>query len=160
MQREWSLVFSDRLAAEPARVWDAVCTMRGVNEELMPLMRMTYPPEAADAGLEEAPTGTFLFYSWVLLGGIVPVDRHHFRLTRIEPGRGFVEESVSWSQRYWRHERIIEPGQGGCILTDSLTFRPRISLIGPLVAWFIRRLFEHRHARLRRKFGEPNSVSH
>jgi len=151
------MAFTDHLSAEPVKVWDSVCTMRGVNEELMPLMRMTYPAEAADANIAEAPTGTFLFYSWVLLGGVVPVDRHHFRLTSIEPGRGFVEESVSWSQRYWRHERIIEAEQGGCVLTDRLTFRPRLWPFGFLIAWIIRRLFEHRHTRLRQKFGEPNS---
>ena len=159
MQSEWNLSFSDRLAAEPAAVWDRVCTMRGVNEELMPLMRMTYPPEAATTSLADVPTGEFLFYSWLLLGGIVPVDRHHLRLTRVEPGRGFVEESVSWTQRYWRHERTIEPAESGCVLTDRLTFRPRVSIVGPVIAWFIRRLFEHRHAWLREKFGELQSGS-
>jgi hypothetical protein len=159
MRREWRLVFTDRLAAEPRRVWDRVCTMRGVNEELMPLMRMTFPAAARDAGLADAPTGTFLFHSWLLLGGVLPVDRHNLRLTSVKPGRGFVEDSVSWTQRAWRHERTIEEAAGGCAITDRLTFRPRISVAGPLAAWIIRRLFEHRHARLRDTFGTVHSAA-
>jgi ligand-binding SRPBCC domain-containing protein len=153
MKREWSLEFTDRLASAPDPVWDRVSTMRGVNEELMPLLRMTYPAEAADTNLAQAPTGTFLFHSWILLGGVVPVDRHHLRLTRVDPGRGFVEESESWTQRYWRHERTIEAAPGGCVLTDRLTFRPRLRPMGFLIAWFIRRVFTHRHQRLRERFG-------
>jgi hypothetical protein len=41
-----------------------------------------------------------------------------------------------------------------CILTDRLTFEPR--LLPPLVTWFTRRLFTHRHAVLRRRFGSAD----
>lgn len=132
--------------------------MRGVNEELMPIVRMTYPAEAASNDISQAPVGTFLFHSWILLGGFLPIDRHHLRLTSVEPGRGFIEESVSWNQKYWRHERVIEPVTGGCVLTDHLTFRPRFTLMGFLITRIIRRLFFHRHAQLRKKYGELKGV--
>lgn len=46
---------SSILCADPAEVWSAVKTNEGVNEELAPWVRMTYPPEARV--IEDAPLG-------------------------------------------------------------------------------------------------------
>ena len=50
----------------------------------------------------------------------------------------------------WRHERAIrlELG-GGCTLTDTVTFEPRLRGTAWLVGW----LFRRRHAALRRLLG-------
>ncbi|HMJ14537.1 MAG TPA: hypothetical protein VK524_24160 [Polyangiaceae bacterium] len=127
--------------------------MNGVNEELGPWLRMTVPPEASEMHLDEAPLGTPLFSSWVLLGGLVPIDRHHFMLSAVEHGRGFLEDSTSWTQRRWQHQRSVEPsGEQACIVTDRLTFTPRLSPMGPLLARIIGAVFRRRHARLAERF--------
>jgi ligand-binding SRPBCC domain-containing protein len=155
MKTEWDLEFSSRLRAAPDAVWRAVSTMRGVNEELRPWMRMTFPAEAAARDLATAPTGQVLFKSWLLLFGFLPMDLHSLSLTRVEPGKGFLEESTSWTNAYWRHERSLEAtGEGGCVVIDRLRLRPRLRFAGPLIAWFVRTLFTNRHRRLRAKFGE------
>lgn len=147
------LEFESRLRASRADVWAAVTVMSGVNAELMPLVRMTYPSEAKSLSIADAPTGDFLFWSWILAYGFFPIDRHHLRLVETRPGEGFVEESVSWLQRRWRHERTVADLPGGCLVTDRLTFESRIRLFEPFVSRIVGALFRHRHRRLRRRYG-------
>ena len=94
------LRFESHLASSAPAVWNEVGTIRGVNAELGPWLRMTAPREVADLRIEDAPLDRVLFSSWVLLAGL-PIDRHHLRLERVEPGRGFYERSTSWSERAW-----------------------------------------------------------
>ena len=148
------LHFESHLRTTAADVWSTVTMMRGVNAELMPLFRMTYPYDAETLSIADAPTGNFLFWSWILAFGFFPIDRHHLRLIEIRAGEGFVEESVSWLQRRWRHERSVVEIPGGCVVRDRLTFEPRVRLLAPLVARIVGVLFRHRHRRLRRRFGD------
>jgi hypothetical protein len=128
--------------------------MAGVNAELAPWLRMTAPPEAANLRIEDAPIGQPLFSSWVLLGGVLPVDRHSFMLAEVERGHGFVEQSTSWSERRWEHVRHLEPdGDHGCVLTDRLTFTPRVTGSGSILSRVIGAVFSHRDGVLRGRFG-------
>jgi hypothetical protein len=152
--RTYSLTFSSELDASAEAVWEVVGTMQGVNAELAPWLTMTAPPEARALRLEDAPVARPLFASWVLLGGVVPIDRHFFVLAKVERGRGFVEDSTSWTERRWEHRRNVEPhGGGGCVLTDRLTFTPRVPMSGPILARVIGAVFAHRHRVLRGRFG-------
>jgi hypothetical protein len=150
----YTLSFGSALDAPAATVWDAVGTMRGVNEELRPWIRMTAPPEASSMRIEDAPVATPLFASWILLAGVLPIDRHSFNLAEVERGRGFHEDSTSWTQRRWEHRRYVEPrGESACVLTDELTFTPRVPAIGPILARVITAIFRHRHRVLRKRHG-------
>jgi len=126
--------------------------MDGVNAELMPLVRMTVPKGAAGARLEDAPLGELAFHSWLLLGGVLPFDRHALRLLEVERGR-FLEASTSWLQLEWRHERTLEDVPGGCRITDVVRFVPRLPLVGGLTRLLVNLVFAHRHRRLRRRHG-------
>lgn len=150
-----SLHFASQLLAPAAEVWSAISTMAGVNAELMPLVRMTCPPEAAARSLESAPLGEVALHSYLLLFGVLPFDRHALTLLEILPGEGFIEDSTSLLQRRWRHERHVVPSPtgGGCILTDELLVLPRVAALAPLVRPLVRSVFDHRHRRLHRRFG-------
>jgi hypothetical protein len=151
----YALTFASELEASMASVWEVVATMKGVNEELSPWLRMTAPPEARNLRIEDAPVGRPMFASWVLLGGVLPLDRHYFMLAQVEPGHGFEEDSTSWSQRRWEHRRHLEARGVGCVLTDRLTFTPRLRVSGPILARVIGAIFHHRHRLLRERFGGP-----
>jgi hypothetical protein len=152
--RTRSLSFTSELDASMATVWEVVGTMKGVNAELGPWLSMTAPPEASNLRIEDAPVGQPLFASWVLLGRVLPIDRHSCMLAQVEPGRGFVEDSTSWSQRRWEHRRHLDArGEDGCTLTDRLTFTPRLSMSGPILVRVIGAIFRHRHRLLRERFG-------
>jgi len=160
MARTYSLAFTSELATGAAEVWDVVGTMPGVNAELAPWLHMSTPPRAAGLRIEDARTSEPLFSSWLLLGGWLPVDRHHLQLAEIARGRGFVEQSTSWSQRRWEHRRTVEPrGDAACTVSDRLTFVPRVAPAGPLLVRVVGALFRHRHRRLRARFGAIDTAA-
>ncbi|HPM75490.1 MAG TPA: hypothetical protein PK961_00260 [bacterium] len=148
------LSFQSDLNISREALWTTVSTMRGVNAELRPLLRMTWPRRLNDYNLNEAPTGEVLFRSRLLLFGLLPVDLHSLILKEVRPGEGFVEESFSWTNRFWRHERTLEAlDPGRCRLRDRLTFAPRLAPLRPLLRAFVNILFTHRHSVLRKRFG-------
>jgi hypothetical protein len=153
-RRSEELTFGSRLARPAGEVWNVVGTMRGVNAELGPWLRMTVPEGAETMRVEDAPLGKELFASWVLFLG-VPIDRHYFKLERVDPGRGFREKSRSWTEARWVHERSVVPaGRDACVLTDRLEMSPRVRAMAPLLVRVVTAVFQHRHRRLRARFGE------
>jgi hypothetical protein len=119
----------------------------------MPFAWVTYPDRAARLTAANIKAGELLFQSWLLAFGAVPFDRHALVLMEVVDGEGFVEESSSWMQRRWRHERRLREAVGGCVVTDHLTVEPRLPMTQPAVGMLVRWLFSHRHRRLRRRFG-------
>lgn len=115
---------------------------------------MTSPSSAQRFSIEQAPLGVPLFRSWVLLFGVVPIDWDDLFLERVdtEAPFGFVETSTMLTQRVWRHERRIEDDGDGCIVVDTITFAPRVALLGALFSPMFRLAFRHRHRRLRARF--------
>jgi ligand-binding SRPBCC domain-containing protein len=142
-----------RLAIDREALWSVISTMQGVNAELAPWLRMSVPIEARDKSLANVPIGEVAFESWLLALGVLPFDLHRLCLIELEPGHGFVERSSSWLQRVWQHERTLEAVAGGTQLRDRVTFEPRIRVLAPIVEAVVARLFRHRHARLRARFG-------
>jgi len=133
-------------------VWRHAVSPQGVNMELRPLLRMTFPAGAADI-LDTWQPGQRLFRSWILLGGVVPVEYDDLAIVELEPGRRFLERSHLLTQRVWEHERTVEPRNGGCRLSDRVGFEPRSALLGPLHAAVFAIVFRLRHRNLRRRFG-------
>lgn len=148
---QFSIDVSTALGATADEVWAHASTMEGVNHELGPWVRMTVPAAACGKRLVDVEVGREAFASVLLLFGVLPFDRHHVTLERIHE-RGFDEESWSWLQRRWRHERRVEPTRGGCVVIDRLTVAPRLApsfLVKPVVEW----IFAARHRKLRSSFG-------
>ncbi|ROH93307.1 hypothetical protein ED208_01935 [Stagnimonas aquatica] len=147
------LSFESRLAAAPETVWASASTMAGVNAELGPWVRMSYPAERAALDAQAVPLGELLFQSWLCVFGLIPFDRHALVLEQLYPGIGFDERSSSWMQKVWVHRRRIEAIPGGCRVSDELEIAPRLRLQAPLVRWLVAALFRHRHRRLRARYG-------
>jgi hypothetical protein len=133
-------------------------TPAGVNAELLPLVRMTFPRSMRSLPITEAPTGTVVGHCWMLAGGVLPFDRHALGFASTASptgeGHGFIETSSSWMQRSWRHERTIvdRPG-GGCTVHDLVVAEPRVPGAGVVVGPIVRAVFRHRHRRLVRRWG-------
>ena len=147
------VITASRLDAPPDQVWEGVASFEGINDEFRPWMKMTAPRAVRERGLAGVTLGERICRSWVLLLGVIPFDYDDITLVRLEPGRGFLERSTMLSQREWEHERTIEPMRDGCTLTDRVAFVPRFGTPPALVAAIVRRIFRHRHARLRKRFG-------
>jgi hypothetical protein len=135
-------------------VWAAVTDLAQINDELMPLMRMTAPRGWKSRSLEQLQPGQRLFRSWLLLLGVVPVDYDDLMIAEIEPGRRFQERSRMMSASVWEHERVVVPtGPESCRVTDRVGFVPRTALHGTVLRRVVPVLFAHRHRRLRRRYG-------
>lgn len=147
------LRFESRLAAAPETVWAQASTMAGVNAELGPWVRMSYPADRAALDGQDVPLGQVLFQSWLSLLGLIPFDRHALALERLYPGIGFDERSTSWLQKLWVHRRRIEAVEGGSRVIDELEVRPRLPFMAPVVSLIVSALFRHRHRRLRARYG-------
>ena len=149
------LQFRSNLAASAQTVWAEASTMTGVNAELGPWLRMSYPARAERLGDADVAAGTVFFWSWLLLFGLLPIDRHALRLERLYPGAGFDERSHSLSQKSWVHRRrVVRISDSSCMLTDELEFTPRIALMAAFLKPVVTALFRHRHRRLMARYGE------
>jgi hypothetical protein len=136
-----------------ADVMLATLTLNGVNAELWPLVRMTAPAAFAQRPLSAWPERQHLFNSWILLFGVLPVDRHAFYLQSVMPGRGFVETSSSTINALWKHERTIIPLEAGCRVIDSVEYRCRVPLLGYLLKPLYTLVFWRRHRYLKSRYG-------
>ncbi|MFW0787611.1 hypothetical protein AAFP35_24205 [Gordonia sp. CPCC 206044] len=144
------------VAARPDEVWERVVTPEGINDELMPYMRMMLPRRHRGITVADVTPGTSLGRVWIFYLGVLPLDWDRMTIAELEPGRGFVEVSSMASMRIWRHERTLtERGTDGTEVIDRLRFTPRLLLrpASPLLEWFIGHLFEHRHRRLAKYFS-------
>jgi hypothetical protein len=148
--REFSI--ASRLDIPPADAWEHAISPAGVNREFHPLLRMTFPLDTTDLTTSWRP-GERLFRSWLLLGGILPLEYDDVTLVEVEPGHRFLERSPLLSQRVWEHERVIEAAPGGCRLTDRLRFVPRLTQLTSVYATIFATVFRFRHRNLRRIFG-------
>ncbi len=148
---QYKLNFSTRLAAPQPRVWEWITSIDGISKEMAPYMRMTVPRGVTNIQSISFKPGKRLFRSWILLFGLIPFDFSDLTLESLDEGTGFVEQSPMGSMRLWRHERHLTPVEGGCLLTDNLTFEPRI--LGGLTFRIIKAFFTHRHRNLTRFFG-------
>lgn len=134
-------------------VWSRVSRFAGVNDELSPVFRMTFP--ARFASLEAIPAdGHCHLTSTILLFGFLPVDRHRLVLHRIEPLAGFDERSSNFNMKVWTHKRTLTPEVGGVRVTDECSLEPRIGMLGGLLYAIFSAVFAHRHRRLALTFSQ------
>jgi ligand-binding SRPBCC domain-containing protein len=147
------IVTRSLLHARREDIWRCVSTAQGINDELWPLFRMTAPRDLRERGLAQVELGRRICRSWVLLLGVLPVDYDDITLVRLDPPAGFLERSQMLTQRMWEHERTLEQAPEGCVLTDRVSYVPRLPLPDRALRAVYAAVFRHRHRRLRRRFG-------
>ncbi len=144
--------------------WFHMTSMKGVNEELMPFIFMTYPSAANETSVSEAPLNEFLFMSVILLFGLIPIDLHWLRFESLSNFSGFEENSSTLLHRFWRHHRYLgeesksklnsQDPDKELIITDDIEFSPRIPFFGYLILPIVKFVFRHRHAQLKKIFSK------
>jgi ligand-binding SRPBCC domain-containing protein len=151
------------LAAPASTVWAWATTSAGVNDEMLPLLRMTTPAGWLGTSIADVRPGTHLGRSWLLAFGVLPVDWDDLTIAEVEAAPGgyrFLERSRLLSAPVWEHERTVadRASGDGCDVRDRLTFSSR-ALVRHLPMGerghtaVVDRIFAHRHRRLRQRFG-------
>lgn len=150
---------SSVLAADAARVWSEAIRFEGINDELMPLLRMTSPRRWRDRSLDDVRRGERLFRSWLLLLGVLPIDYDDIRSAEFWPGHRFLERSRMLSALVWEHERTVtDEAPHGCRVTDRVRFTARFKALRPVLRFVVPRVFAHRHRRLTRRYRAPSDL--
>lgn len=91
--------------------------------------------------------------AWLLVFGLIAVDRMHVTLMELDiAGRRFREQSRLLSFRQWRTERTVVPEEG-CEVIDRVGGEPRIPGFQWMARRLIKALFHHRHRHLRKWYG-------
>lgn len=147
------------LAIPADAMWRQATGLEGVNYELGPLLGMTAPAGLRGSTIADLEPGVPVGRSWLLLGGVLPVDYDDLCVAEIEAPRRFLERSRMGSMSLWEHERTIEPaGASCCVVTDDLGFtlrRPLAVVPGSetIARWIVQAIFRHRHRRLVARHG-------
>lgn len=142
------LVVKSKLAIGPEKFWGEQ-SIATVNFELGPWIQMSAPAAWRSLKLKDWNGNGQLFKSWVLLLGILPLDRHAFGKLDLSQKMRFIEHSSSWINRIWQHERAVKAVAGGCEITDKISFAPRLPLLSPVLKAIYILVFRHRHSKLR-----------
>ena len=145
--------FETRLGAPAAQVWAHATSMKGVNQELFPLARMTSPSSMPTLSAAAVVAGQRVFRSWILAFGVLPIDYDDVTFVEFEAPRRFLERSPMLTQRTWEHERVVEPMVHGCVVRDTVRFEPRWRWLGYFQLPVFRLVFANRHRRLEGLFG-------
>jgi ligand-binding SRPBCC domain-containing protein len=158
-----TLTTSSRLPAPAEDVWRRVTTAEGINDELMPIMRMTVPPPLRGVDISRIAPGTHLGRSYFLLLGFLPFDYDDITIAEVDQGSRFLEQSTMLSMRSWSHERTVTALAEGCEVTDRVSFqtrRPAAWIPGweAVIAAVLGRVFRHRHQRLAAAFPAQTPV--
>ncbi|MEE3852576.1 hypothetical protein VZC37_19705 [Gordonia sp. LSe1-13] len=144
------------IPAPAEAVWERVAGMDGINDELMPYMRMVLPWRHRGKTLSDIEVGMTVGKVPLLFGGILPLDYDDLTIVELEPGSGFREESSMASMKVWHHaRRLTALSEQSTEVIDDLAFRPRLPLrpLTPVLVWFIGHLFRHRHRKLMAHFA-------
>jgi hypothetical protein len=147
--------FESKLRCDRRRAWEWITSLDGVAAEMRPFLRMTAPKNVRTLADVDVTPGKLLFRSRVFLFGVIPIDHSDLTVLELRRDHGFVEQSPMGSMRLWRHERQIldcASDETAVVVEDRLTFEPRWAK--PLVGWFIKRVFAHRHRVLRKQLGD------
>jgi hypothetical protein len=83
---------SSELASPAEVVWAHATSMAGVNLELRPWLRMTVPRALDLQPRPISPPGEFAFHSWLLLGRVLPFDRHALGFETMAPEQFWFRE--------------------------------------------------------------------
>jgi ligand-binding SRPBCC domain-containing protein len=154
MVEEISLRFESVLNAPAGHVWEWISSVKGIRKEMWPFLYMTAPEGLRSLEGSRISLGIRMFRSFIFLFGVLPIDFSDMTLIEFNAGQGFVEQSRMGSMKLWRHERHITPcvaDSGSVLLVDQITFRPRYAR--HVIAWFIYRVFVHRHNVLKKNFN-------
>ena len=152
-EKHMKLYFESKLNVTADTLWQWIISKKGINTELSPILKMTSLDRFNIKHKDQLKLGQPMTISWIMLFGIIPIDRSKITLMAIEEGKYFIEQSPMIGMKLWRHKRsITEFATKGSVLIDELDFEPRF--FKSVIIWFIKKLFENRHQQLKRIFGD------
>jgi ligand-binding SRPBCC domain-containing protein len=80
-------------------------------------------------------------------------------ITHVKDFEFFVDEQRIGPYKLWHHQHLIEPIEGGILMTDIVTYQPPLGLLGAIANTIIiksqlRDIFDYREKMLENRFGK------
>jgi hypothetical protein len=150
------VVVSSKLRVRPDELWGEQ-SIATVNHELGPWIQMSAPAAWHSLKLKDWTGDGPFFKSWILLLGLIPLDRHAFGSLDLSQRMRFVETSSSWVNRVWQHERVVKEIPAGCEVIDMVSFTPRLPFVSVMLHPIYTLVFNHRHTKLRARHAVADS---
>lgn len=134
MAKVYTFSRRQHIDANPARVWDFVSSPAN-------LARITPPGMGFDI---ISPVETRMYEGLIITYRVRPLAGIPVtwvtEITHISEGRYFVDEQRSGPYSMWHHRHFIEPEGGGTVMTDIVTYRPPLGILGRIAnTLFIRK---------------------
>ncbi|MHB8084979.1 MAG: hypothetical protein ACYDHZ_04085 [Dehalococcoidia bacterium] len=148
---EIQLKFQTCVSAPISEVWAWITSLNGISKEMWPYFRMTAPRGVKRLQDVKYKPGERLFRSNIYLFGFIPFGHDDMTLISLSEGQGFIEQSPMTFMKLWRHERYLSRSENGTVIIDQITFEPRHAV--NLAARFMKQVFIHRHAVLKRNLN-------
>lgn len=148
----YSFEVESELATEKALLTARCLNMKGVNQELNPFVTIVVRKKWSEMAFSKLPLNQYVCEGLILLFGFLPIDIHWFRFKAINES-GFNERSTTLTNKEWNHDRTIQSCEQGSRVTDTISFKSRLPLLGLLLKPVYKSIFMHRHRRLARLYG-------
>lgn len=148
------------LPSSPDQVWDFISNPQ--NLKLITPPYMGFVITSQNLPVQMYP-GMIITYTVKPLAGIKMT--WVTEITHMEEKRYFVDEQRSGPYTMWHHQHFLERVEGGVIMTDLVSYKPPLGILGKMAhALFIRRklkaIFQYRQIALEKIFGKADFSVH
>jgi len=84
-------------------------------------------------------------------------------ITHVEEKRYFVDEQRSGPYSMWHHQHLIEPVEGGVMMTDIVSYKPPLAFLGAIannlvISRQLEGIFDYREKALEKRFGNYQNI--
>ena len=149
----YQLIKTQKLPSTITEIWDFISAPINLKEITPEHMGFIV---TSNTGTEKMYPGMIITYKVSPLLGIKL--NWMTEITHVRDYEYFVDEQRAGPYKLWHHQHKIEPIEGGVLMTDIVTYKPILGLLGSianslLIKKQLQQIFDYRTIALEKRFG-------
>ncbi len=149
----YQLIKTQKLPSTITEIWDFISSPINLKEITPEHMGFIV---TSNTGTEKMYPGMIITYKVSPLLGIKL--NWMTEITHVRDYEYFVDEQRAGPYKLWHHQHKIEPIEGGVLMTDIVTYKPTLGLLGAianslLIKKQLQQIFDYRTIALEKRFG-------
>ncbi len=149
----YQLIKTQKLPSTITEIWDFISAPINLKEITPKHMGFIV---TSNTGTEKMYPGMIITYKVSPLLGIKL--NWMTEITHVRDYEYFVDEQRAGPYKLWHHQHKIEPIEGGVLMTDIVTYKPTLGLLGAianslLIKKQLQQIFDYRTIALEKRFG-------
>lgn len=149
----YQLIKTQKLPSTITEIWDFISSPINLKEITPEHMGFIV---TSNTGTEKMYPGMIITYKVSPLLGIKL--NWMTEITHVRDYEYFVDEQRAGPYKLWHHQHKIEPIEGGVLMTDIVTYKPILGLLGSianslLIKKQLQQIFDYRTIALEKRFG-------